>query len=468
MPEVLRPVTMKRTCNADSRQGRAFRLVLSVLVLLVLASGLFAPGVRGQDVPQRQLRTYIPPDQLVSFLPTTPMNEFFATLTPIFQRVTGKQIVDPESRQIPIGITIAGMHFFDAFELVLEYNGLTYRETDQYFIVEVAPAEDILLETPGTLQVRPQAAEPVEILATAQSREIQINAVIFEVNHTQARQLGIDWNVIFGDQQQQQGGQQGGGQGQEIPRWYVRGDRIFDRFDDYLISPDRIDVAVLTQLFRLLESTGAGETLAQPSVTVQSGEEGRIQIGSDIPVTVRDFAGNTVNQFVSTGIIINVVPTLIRSPLADTAGAPTMEFIHMNVQVERSSGRPFGGSIAIDRSTANTQVLLLDREQTIIGGLYSTEVSTNRRGIPILKDLPPWFFGLRYLFGFENKIYTQRELVIVLQARLVDPLPVRAEQPLPDQLREEFRQRVIRVLNSFDRRQLRQLLPGDAIEEQEQ
>ncbi|WP_369407484.1 hypothetical protein [Rhodothermus marinus] len=42
----------------------------------------------------------------------------------------------------------------------------------------------------------------------------------------------------------------------------------------------------------------------------------------------------------------------------------------------------------IDRNTADTQVLLLDGEQTIIGGLYSTRESISRKGIPFLKDLP--------------------------------------------------------------------------------
>src|SRR5690606_27745202 len=119
-------------------------------------------------------------------------------------------------RRFPIGITVAGLHFFDAFELVLEYNDLAYRETDQFFILEEAVAPSLQVDQAGTL--RPQTGGAV-LEATHETREIQINAVLFELDHTLTRQLGIDWNVLFppvGGQQQQGGGQ--GGQQQLDPR----------------------------------------------------------------------------------------------------------------------------------------------------------------------------------------------------------------------------------------------------------
>jgi Flp pilus assembly secretin CpaC len=88
----------------------------------------------------------------------------------------------------------------------------------------------------------------------------------------------------------------------------------------------------------------------------------------------------------------------------------------------------------VDRNQANTRVVLLDGEQTIIGGLYSTVESTRRRGIPLLKDLPGWFFGIRYLTGMTQTTLIQQELLIVLQARVVDPLRARADRPFEDDL----------------------------------
>ena len=93
---------------------------------------------------------------------------------------------------------------------------------------------------------------------------------------------------------------------------------------------------------------------------------------------------------------------------------------------------------------------MLDGEQTIIGGLYSTDKSISRRGIPILKDLPPWFFGLRYLFGYNRHDNIQRELLIILQARLLDPLTVRNNRPFDDQVLERRRRQIEEDIRRMD------------------
>src|SRR5690606_9978461 len=192
------------------------------------------------------------------------------------------------------------------------------------------------------------------------------------------------------------------------------------------------------------EQIGIGETVASPSVVVRSGQEGRIQSGSDIPVTLQDFAGNTVTQYIPTGIIVTAKPALILDD-SDEPGNEPIEFIHLVVAVEKSSGRLGGTGIIIDKNQATTEVLLLDGEQTVIGGLYSTEESVARRGIPILMDIPL----LNYFFSYRTKNIIDRELIIVLQARLLDALRQRASRPFDTDLfhreRENVRQRLNRA-----------------------
>src|SRR5690606_24942397 len=105
--------------------------------------------------------------------------------------------------------------------------------------------------------------------------------------------LGIDWNVLFGGEsgsgQGGTGGSGSGGSGGRDDRrveFRLKTDDFFDEFSDYLDAPESIELSTLTQLFRLLENDGIGETIANPQITVQSGEQGRIQIGSDIPVQI--------------------------------------------------------------------------------------------------------------------------------------------------------------------------------------
>ena len=82
----------------------------------------------------------------------------------------------------------------------------------------------------------------------------------------------------------------------------------------------------------------------------------------------------------------------------------------------------------------------------MIGGLYSTDESVSRRGIPILKDLPWWFFGLRYVFGYEQTTLNQKELLIVLQAEVLDPLIRRADLPMDKKQLDLRREKIRDVL----------------------
>ena len=427
---------------------RAVRGLLLACLLPLAAAPAAAPAAAQDRPPERQMRAYIPPDQLVSFRPSTPLNRFIEFVNPIFERVAGKTVIDPQDRTEPIGVSISGMQFFDALERVLAVKELAYRETDRFFVIESASAPG---ETVAAAEQQPTGPAAPERPATLDTREVRIDAIIFDLNLTKLREIGVDWDVLFGQGGGAGGGGGGGDAGGEAgggagggsaPQFYVDTGDLFDDLGGRVSGPDRISLSTLVRLFQVLEDEGAGQTIANPQVTVQSGEQGRIQVGSDVPVQTRDFSGNTVTEFFSTGIIVDVTPTLVTEAVADSAGSPDMEFVHLDVQVENSNSSPSASGPVIARNTANTQVLLLDGEQTIIGGLYSTDETVNRRGIPILKDLPPWFFGLRYLFGTDRTNVTRRELLIVLQAEVRDPLRVRAHRAYAPELIEENRARV--------------------------
>ncbi len=121
--------------------------------------------------------------------------------------------------------------------------------------------------------------------------------------------------------------------------------------------------------------------------------------------------------------------------------------IYLNIEAERSSAQPDPVSTVISKQTASTHALLLDGESTVIAGLYRTEEAKVRRGIPILKDLPGWFFGLKYLFGYNSSDLQENELIILLQAELEDTIPERfakrfqSQQELLDVAQERHRNR---------------------------
>ncbi len=413
-----------------------YRLIIGTLVLMAVC-GWNSTSAQVRP-PERVMRTYVPPEQLVSFDPATPFDQFIELLNPIFEKVLGKKIIDPENRVFPIGIPIKGMYFLDAFNLVLAQHQLTYKETDGYYIIQPAPQGQggITLREP----ILPGEQEPKEIPARATSREIQIDAMLFEVNLSRLKEIGTDWTTFFKGRSGK-GGSGGGGQSvSQGSGFRLKTGKLLDPLNSILEVPAAMDLDQITDIFRYFEAEGIGQTLANPQITVQSGETGEIQVGADIPVQIRDFAGNTVTQLIPTGIIIRVTPTLIQDFVQDSLGNEyPIEFVHLDIQVEKSGGRVTEAGVTIDRNKADTQVLLLDDERTIIGGLYSSEETVNRKGIPILKDLPWWFFGLRYIFGYNTRQVIQKELIIVLGADIVAPLQARLKAPLRKNLLEHQR-----------------------------
>ena len=82
-----------------------------------------------------------------------------------------------------------------------------------------------------------------------------------------------------------------------------------------------------------------------------------------------------------------------------------------------------------EKTSASTQIVMLNGEETILGGLFSNERTTERVGIPFLKDLPWWVFGIRYLTGSDKVVTTKKELVILIKAELVPTLKERLAGP---------------------------------------
>ena len=390
--------------------------------VLLLVAGLLSCGSALAQVvdpipDDLQRETYVAPDEIVSFDPQTPFDQFVRAVNPLFQRRFGKVLVDPTGRLDPIGFFVSGLPFIDALDLVLGQAGLALRQTDRYYLIEpagTAVAPGVVSSGAGLMAERPRATD----------REVRVDAVIFQTNLTRLREVGTDWSSVFGSQE---GGGQGAGPGQGTEgrlRLFLRTRSFFEAVSAVIEGPDVIDLAELNRIFRLFETNGLGRTISTPSIVVRSGQEGRVQSGSDIPVTVRDFAGNTITQFVSTGVIINAVPRVI---VDQDAVGNEVEFVHLVVNVEQSAGQLAAFGVQIDKNQGTTDLLLADGEQAVIGGLYTTEETVSHRGIPVLKDIP--LLGL--LFGVRNRSVLERELIIVLQATIIDPITERVDRARP-------------------------------------
>lgn len=380
-------------------------------------------------------REYTDPNQIIAFDRSTPYVEAMEVINQFLQEYNNKFIIDQSGAGGDIGVNLPAMHWEDALKFILRIKGLGTREFDDY--VEIVPLSELEAEAAASnASTSNQATNPNAGAGSddynLETREIRINATFFEGNKRALQEIGIDWStltsnvpdnineIVTGEGIDPDAGVP---QGTDFTDQFVsvnsfNASGVSQNVFNALVNLGEVGPGIRVQaLFSAFEADNIGDVIASPSVKVIDGQEGRIQVGQDFSIKQRDIAGNVTDQFFSTGTILTATPRLIE--VNDTT------FIHLELQVERSSALPDAVSTIINKQTANTQALLLDGEATSIAGLYRTEENKVRRGVPILKDLPPWFFGLRYLFGYNSNDYVENELIIIVQAKLEESLEER-------------------------------------------
>ena len=358
---------------------------------------------------ERRFKTYQNPDELVTMSENLPFSQAIELLSKVSESTTGRRIVSTIQKDDPIGIEIDNMAYDKALMIIVQYAGLQF-ETK----------EDVIVVKRGN-EVK-QDLSP-ETYASISTREVKISAVFFELDVLESKKIGMDWRFLLSGEdntiggvlrtETESGGEEGGSESGGLQPEFNLGITSDFNVGSFF--------GQATAVFKFFEEEGIGEIISSPNITVRDRNEGNIQIGSDFSVRTRDFAGNTVESFFPTGTIIIVTPFIHQEEGID--------YVLLDIDVERSSFTQTITTTEIKKTTAATQVLMLDGEETILGGLFVNEEAVVRTGIPFLKDLPWWVFGIRYLTGSDETIIRKKELVILLKAELVPTLKERFENP---------------------------------------
>ncbi len=357
---------------------------------------------------QEQFPREIKPDELVSLDRSLPMKTALDILSTYSTRYDGKLIIDPVGVKGNINVMVNNMHWRRALEYVLRSNLLRFEEREKYY--EVVP-----------LTKSSEKSEPGKIITTG-TREVEINAIFFDADYSTVLEAGVDWSVI------------------KNGKVLVRSNFAKDADNSFSVEiNERFRMWDIFGLLRTFETLDQGEVIANPQIKVLDGHEGKIKVGTNFFLTTEDFAGNLRFTEYESGVILTVTPQVL--------GTADSVFVHLDIKAERSTVFTDAVSPTKNITESQTQVLLLNGEETVMAGLFSHEETESRRGIPILKDLPPWFFGLRYLFGFNSKIMKKKELIIILQASVVPTIAERVamrlgQKNLIEQKRLEFKRKM--------------------------
>jgi len=366
-----------------------YRKVIVLFCLSMLIGGLlFAQS------------NFVPASETVSMIETTHINTAVRILESFSVEESGKKLINLSSYNGNINVPIRDMHWREALELVALQNNLFIEEGVGYLalkdIEEEADAAPTAMDALDLMD--PEARK---IYEEALTKQVRIKAVAMLADRSYLKNLGIDWSTVLNGKVNVNAGFAGASQ--LTSPLTLSGSTTTD------IGNYSVDI---NTLIRTIETNQKGSILAEPSILVTSGKTGRIQVGQDISIKTADEAGNTLDTFFSTGIIMETTPTVVE--------VDGEEVIMMQLSIERSSGQPSEVSTVITKSTSSTELVMYDKEETVIAGLFDSDEVNVRSGIPILKDLPWWVFGIRYLTGYNSVEIKERELVITIKAEIVE------------------------------------------------
>jgi len=361
---------------------------------------------------ERRFKDYTNPDELVTMSESLPFNQAVELLSKVSESISGKRIVSSVDKPEPIGVEIVNMPYDKALLIIVQYANLSFEEKRDIIVIASKELEAML---------------SADTYASVNSRQVKISAVFFEMDIQKSKKIGIDWRILLNGESTDLGGllrtepektNDNEGGGGDATQDALQPDFNLGIASDFSIGSF---FGQATALFRFFESEGLGEIISSPSIIVRDRSKGSIQVGSDFSVRTRDFAGNTVEKFFPTGTIIEVTPFIHNEE--------GLDYILLDILVERSSFTQNETTTEIRKTNATTQVVMLDGEETVMGGLFVTEEAIVRNGIPFLKDLPWWVFGIRYLTGSDETITRKKELIILLKVELVPTLKERFAHP---------------------------------------
>ncbi len=242
-----------------------------------------------------------------------------------------------------------------------------------------------------------------------QTPQVTIKAKIVFVNKVDLRDLGVKWRL-------------------ENLRDPTVDTHVLANTEGTLADPF-LDLSIGTLasglnvggLLQALEQRELADIQAEPQTTVLNNLPAEVFVGERTPIRVLDIGADTPEatasvDLIETGIILRVTPHI-------TANGKVL----MQLQAERSGVAVADPAIGVTFNTqrATSQILVDDGETAVIGGLTVQDVSSVRRGVPVLKDIPL----LGALFRSERKREEKRDLLI-----FVTPYVMPVDDPEPEEV----------------------------------
>jgi len=176
-----------------------------------------------------------------------------------------------------------------------------------------------------------------------------------------------------------------------------------------------------------LASEGLAHILAEPNLTVMSGQSASFMAGGEYPYEVPGGSANPNSvsiDFKPYGVLLSFLPTVLNSGRINLHVKPEVSQLDSTNTVNLPGGGVVDGLLV--RRTETT-VELGSGETFAIAGMLQTVSNSNDTGLPTLGDAPI----IGSLFKSNNMTREQTELVIMVTPVLVRPVRSMAQLKLP-------------------------------------
>ncbi len=223
--------------------------------------------------------------------------------------------------------------------------------------------------------------------------QISISTKIVEVSSGNQNKIGIQWS--FFDKAT-------GAQATHLPTAEAGNGIVANSLEK--VTYGILDQSGLSVAMDYLFTENNSEVVAEPQITTVENKEAHIFMGSRIPISSLDYAGNTKVEMIDAGTELTVTPRVTGDGRVKLLLEPSKK------SYEITDDGPI-----IHEQGAQTEVIVQDGQTVVIAGLTSDDQHHSEGGIPFLKDIPI----LGYLFKTEENREVKKDLVIFVTPHIV-------------------------------------------------
>lgn len=334
-----------------------------------------------------------------------------------FEKLSGKIIVDPYRYTSPVGVTIINKSWREALEMILRVKGLSYDDQPSYILLTQSSLSGPVVPTGDKVA---GAAPVMKKYPGIDSRQILISRITVTLNIGKSQEYGLGWMFSF------------------LSPSALRPAGVQDTLNvtgqvGQLASPvGGINLTAsrpfpggsINGLLNFIAKNNIGDVISSQKMLIPEGDSAVVQIGTDVSIPKKDIGigGQTTISvdLVPTGSILKATPHIFK--------VDGIEYVYVEFKSDQSSlASTDPDHPAISRNTSTQSILAVNGEEMMVSGNSEFTESNTRTGVPVLKDLPWWFLGLRYIFGSDQTVMTKTQIVQLFKVEVLPSVRERAK-----------------------------------------